>query len=296
MSTNGKHSSEAPVCCVAIPVNSREATTARVNVRLRILRKKVAAGLDHLGVGSVLYALWLRASRSMHHRRSLRFYSQFIRPGDLVFDVGANLGDRTQLFLELGAKVVAIEPNPVCTQELRRRFDKNPDVIVVESGVADQVGTAQLAICEEYSAVSTLSDKWQSSSRHSKRTKWSKTCTINLTTLDLLIERHGRPVFCKVDVEGFEEQVLKGLTQPITCISFEFLLEFMSDTQRCIDRLGRLGRAEFNYSIGESMKLARNDWMSSAVLAKALEIDMADADLWGDVYVRFTDHVRPQHP
>jgi FkbM family methyltransferase len=256
----------------------------------------VAAGLDRLGVWPTLYAFWLRAGRSMHHRRSLRFYSQFVRPGNLVFDVGANLGDRTQLFLELGAKVVAIEPNPACTQELQRRFGGNSNVIVVESGVADQVGTAQLAICEESPAISTLSDKWKSASRHSKRNKWSKTCTINLTTLDLLIECHGRPVFCKIDVEGFEEQVLKGLTQPIPCISFEFLLEFMGDTQRCIDRLCRMGRSEFNYSRGESMKLAHNDWMSSEVLSKALEIDMADADLWGDVYVRFYAPLRPQQP
>ena len=129
-----------------------------------------------------------------------------------------------------------------------------------------------------------------------KSNKWSKTCTINLTTLDLLIERHGRPAFCKIDVEGFEEQVLKGLTQPLTCVSFEFLLEFMGDMQGCIDRLFRLGRTEFNYSLGESMKLAHGSWMSSEALAKALEIDMADTDLWGDVYVRFTVPPRLQNP
>ena len=57
------------------------------------------------------------------------FYSEFIKEGDVVFDVGANKGNRTVIFLELGAKVVAVEPQKECYEHLTKRFGDTIELI-----------------------------------------------------------------------------------------------------------------------------------------------------------------------
>ena len=114
----------------------------------------------------------------------------------------------------------------------------------------------------------------------------TKTVPVKLTTLDRLIARYGRPLFCKIDVEGFEFSVLKGLSQPITYISFEFTREFFGDAKNCIDHLLCIGPAVFNVSMGESLSLLWQDWVEAEVLYEKIE-STDDASLWGDIYVNF---------
>lgn len=224
---------------------------------------------------------------NIHHRKkSLQFYSQFIRKGDLCFDVGANMGNRTEIFLELGAKVVCIEPQQFCLQYLYKLFGNNKDVIIVAKAVADREGYAELAICEDASTISTMSNKWKNEGRFSKDYKWTTNQKVITTSLDALIVQYGLPVFCKIDVEGFEESVLKGLTKPIPFISFEFTREFFHDAKQCINHLLSIGPVEFNCSIGESMELVFSTWATSNELYEKLD-SIEDELLWGDIYAKF---------
>ena len=188
-------------------------------------------------IEKVLKNLAIRYWEIQQNRRSLQFYSQFIHKGDLCFDVGANNGNRTKLFLKLGAKTISIEPQQACLQRLIKLFENNKDVIIVAKALADKQGTATIDICEESPILSTMSDKWKNEGRFSKEYKWSKTQEVVTTTLDLLIEQYGLPVFCKIDVEGFEYSVLRGLTKPINVISFEFTREFLDEATRCINHI-----------------------------------------------------------
>lgn len=204
----------------------------------------------------------------------------------MCFDVGANMGSKAETFLELGAKVVCIEPQERCLKALKTLFRKNGDAIIIGKAVGEREGYGQLAICEDEHTISTMSNKWKSEGRFSKDYKWTRMQQVHITTLDALIQSYGVPVFCKIDVEGFEVQVLKGLTRPIPFISFEFTMEFIEDSKRCIEHLLSIGRVRFNCSIGESMEFLFQDWVSPDTLYERIGLS-EDKFLWGDIYAKF---------
>jgi len=218
-------------------------------------------------------------------KKMLKFYSQFINEGDLCFDVGANIGDRTGIFLKLGARVVAIEPQTIC-QKIEKRYGSNKNLIVINKGLADKPGYLDLSICDSCSGISTMSNKWKKEGRFSNNYNWVETKSVPVVTLDSLIAEYGAPKFCKIDVEGFEYNVLNGLSKPMSYMSFEFTKEFLDDAKKCVDRLSSLGDVEFNYSLGESMELSSKNWMSSAEIISRVE-GIDDNDLWGDIYAKF---------
>ena len=110
---------------------------------------------------------------------------------------------------------------------------------------------------------------------------------IPVTTLDNLIDEFGMPIFCKIDVEGFELQVLKGLSFPIKYISFEFTREFFDDMKLCINYLLSLGYKQFNCSFKEFAKMYLESWNKADVLCQKLEL-LDDSLLWGDIYAKFS--------
>jgi len=170
-----------------------------------------------------------------------KFYSQFITPGDLCFDVGANIGNRTEVFLKLGANIVCIEPQESCYTTLKKLYGNNKKVTILNHGLADKEGFSTLNICENAPTISTMSDTWMHEGRFSKNYKWTRTQLVPVTTLDQLIEEYGLPKLCKIDVEGFEFQVLKGLHTQIPYLSFEFTKEFFDNAKNCINHLISIG-------------------------------------------------------
>src|SRR6476469_5252478 len=64
-----------------------------------------------------------------YHPKRVAFYRQLLAPGDVVFDVGANVGNRVQAFLETKARVIAVEPQPACVAVLRQKL---ADKITIE--------------------------------------------------------------------------------------------------------------------------------------------------------------------
>jgi hypothetical protein len=115
--------------------------------------------------------------------------------------------------------------------------------------------------------------------------EWDEAIPITVTTLDALIAQHGKPVFCKIDVEGYELAVLEGLSHPIQALSFEYISATVEASLACLSRLEALGRYEFNWSRGESHRLQSPNWLSSAQMAQVLG-DMALDSGSGDIYAR----------
>lgn len=212
------------------------------------------------------------------------FYSQLVKPGDLCFDVGANIGSKTKIFLELGARVVCIEPQPNCFDVLTETYQNDSNVVIVPKGLAAQPGSRSLSVCGSADAISTFSEKWKTGRFRSYA--WEAAVEVPVTTLDALIQEFGSPKFCKIDVEGFEYEVLQGLSRPISFIAFEFTREFINDARLCIEYLGSLGRADFNYALGETPALILSDWTDRNTLFECIERNTDDL-LWGDIYVRF---------
>lgn len=221
-------------------------------------------------------------------QHGIDFYAQFLQKGDLCFDVGANTGTRTDLFLKLGAKVLCVEPQSSCLAHLYNCFGTNENVVIVDKALGDHEGYAQLSICENTPTISTLSSKWKDTGRFSTSYSWNEEQQVSLTTLDALIKEYGLPKFCKIDVEGFEYYVLQGLSTPIPYLSVEFTKEFFVDAKLCMDYLLTLGHPEFNCALGETLHLISSQWLSKDDLCHRLECLCQDDNLlWGDIYVKF---------
>ena len=227
-----------------------------------------------------------RIRSGLQDRALRRFYSQFVRPRDLCFDVGANIGNRTEVFRNLGARVIAIEPQPGCLEALDKAFGQDPEVVIVRKGVAAEPGTLTLSVCDAAPTISTMAPHWKDG-RFGGEFEWARTVEVPVTTLDALIEEHGTPVFCKIDVDGFERTVLAGLSRPIPHLSFEFTREFIGEAEACVDRLAGIGAVSVNCSLGESMSLLLPTWVAPQALFQRLA-ELDDPLLWGDIYVRTT--------
>ena len=238
-----------------------------------------------IGMARHLRAAFTPANRQQHHLM-VEFYRRFIKPGDVVFDVGANVGNRSVVFLELGARVVAVEPQDKCGRELERRFGSNPAFTLVRDALGESEGEAELLVSDE-STVSSMAKDWVETVKSTGRfgeTEWQKVQKVHTTTLDSLVARHGSPAFCKIDVEGYEPVVLSGLSKKIGAISFEFTPEFFSGTTRCVEHLSRIGYREFNFSLGESMALELPVWLDGPEILRSLS--RVPASAFGDVYAK----------
>ena len=224
----------------------------------------------------------------LRQRRMRRLYSAFVKPGDLVFDVGAHAGNRVRAFASLGCRVIAIEPQPDFARILRALFGRSARVEVVESAAGAAAGTAMLSISDRTPTVTTLASAWQaarSRERDFDDVRWNRRVEVAMTTLDRLIDRWGMPAFVKIDVEGGEPGVLAGLSRPVPALSFEYLLNATEEARSCVSRLGRLGPYVFNWSEGESFELASPEWLGGGELLAHLQASSARRR-FGDVYAK----------
>jgi FkbM family methyltransferase len=226
------------------------------------------------------------AARQRAKMREL--YRMFLGEGDLCVDVGAHRGDRTAIFRDLGATVVAVEPDPRAVAALRRRFSGDSGVHLVAAGLSAKTGSMQLRVSSTATTVSSMSDRFVERLEASGRLgthHWDGEEIVPVTTLDEVISEHGMPRFCKIDVEGHELEVLAGLSQPVPALSFEFSEEMLDVAGACIRRLTELGDYRFNYSADETLVLALDTWVKPAEMLGRLE--GLDAP-YGDVYARIS--------
>ena len=227
-------------------------------------------------------------------QRLRRLYRQFVSTGDLVFDLGAHVGNRTRAFRALDCRVVALEPQPDCARVLRGLFSRSHDVTVVESAVGATGGRVRLTINERHPTLTTAADVWREERQRDPRfanIRWDHAVTVESTTLDRLIDRFGEPAFVKIDVEGGEPDVLAGLGRPLAGLSFEYLPGALSAVRACVERLADLGAYRYNWSPGESFELASGEWLAGDGLAAALSTPRAQRSS-GDVYARLETGAR----
>jgi len=217
-----------------------------------------------------------------------RLYAEFVQPGDLVFDIGAHVGDRIAAFRRLGARVVAVEPQPPLVTVLKLIYGRDRAVTIEPVAIGRAPGTVTLAVNTDNPTVSTASHAFIAASRgapgwHGQ--DWPKRIDVPMTTFDALISRHGVPAFAKIDVEGFEAEALAGLSQAIAALSFEFTTIQRDVALACLQRCQTLGFARYNAALGESQTLVREAWQSADGIADWLAALPMEANS-GDVYAR----------
>jgi FkbM family methyltransferase len=213
-------------------------------------------------------------------------FRDFLPPRPLIFDVGANIGEKTEIYLELGAReVISIEPNEIALEFLYKAFSSDKRVVILPIGLSHISGKIPFYPAKN-PALSSATLDWKMG--RFKDEIWEAETSINASTLDNLIHQYGVPDFCKIDVEGYEFNVLQGLSQPIPLISFEFAYEFLdSKSKDCFMKLRELGYDCFNVALGGTDAFVFDHWMDRKTIHEYL-LAMTDDHAWGDIYALYT--------
>jgi FkbM family methyltransferase len=219
-----------------------------------------------------------------------RLYARFISPGDLVFDIGAHVGDRVAAFRRLQARVVALEPQPALARTLRLLYGRDPNVTIQAAAVGARPGFVKLSVNVDNPTLSSASPNFIDAAARApgwENQTWATRLEVPVTTIDALLQKHGMPAFIKIDVEGFEAEVLAGLTAAVPALSFEFTTIQRDVARACIERCVALGYRKFNAVIGETHTFEHASWSDASALATWVAELPAGANS-GDVYARLT--------
>jgi FkbM family methyltransferase len=222
----------------------------------------------------------LRPSRQTSFDNDVSFYRDLLPAGGLAFDVGANIGEKSEALLAAGLRVVAFEPNPDVIPELLSRCQPSPNWTLIQVALSKNPGIASFYARTSHESSGFIPD-WGGSPAHLYH--------VPVLNLDLAIAHFGVPDFCKIDVEGWELEVLSGLTQKPTILSFEFHLTEanIAQTKLCLDFLRQLGYTRANLAPAESTEFFHLTWIAIAELQEGFPGRyQAMSDLvYGDIYV-----------
>lgn len=235
----------------------------------------------------VIRALSIYRPTRARNARLMGLYGDFVPKGGLAFDIGAHAGDRIAAFRGLGARVVAAEPQPALARLLRWRFGADTGVTLRTEAVGDARGVAQLSVNTANQSVSTLSARFLAAANGAPGWEgqvWDRRIEVEVRTLDDLIADHGVPDFIKIDVEGFEPEVLAGLSNSVPALSFEVVLAVRDLGLAALDRARALGYVAFRFSEGESHRFDA-DWCDGDAMTRFLT-DLPVQVNSGDVYAR----------
>lgn len=228
--------------------------------------------------------------------RLTKLYRPFVKEGMLCFDIGSHFGNRIQVWRKLGARVVAVEPQPSLYAFLTSKYQNDSNVSLIQGVLADRVGEVTFYHNTKNPSVSTIDQDWLEEKRTDPmwgKYTWDRQFTVAASTLDMLISTYGIPDFCKIDVEGAELTVLSGLSTPLKCLSFEYLTIDKSRTLSCIDRLEELGSYEYNWTFSEFSRLKSKKWLNADEM-KAIVSGMNDGNYSGDIYASLVVDTEPR--
>ena len=236
---------------------------------------------------------WLGFLRSLviYHnpvsaRAWTRFYRELLAEGDLVIDVGAHIGSRARAMRAAGARVIALEPQQPFASYLRLTLPRAITLIEAAAGRAE--AEADMAVSSRHPTVSSLRGDFVEAAAHApgfEHVEWDNTQRVRVVTLDGLIEEYGTPRYIKIDVEGFELDVLAGLSRAVPIVSVEYLPGFPDLTRAVIARLGELDDYRFNPVQGEGGQFLWPDWRDSVQTLAWLETLPAESRS-GDLFAR----------
>ena len=137
----------------------------------------------------------------LHEFTDMSFVLHFLRKDDLFVDIGANIGSYTVLAGgHVGARVVSVEPLPQTFEHLKSNIAINR--------ISDNVMAYNFALGNEKGQISFTTTL--DTMNHVATGSDTNTISVPVETLDSILEQEKEPVLLKIDVEGFETDVLNG--------------------------------------------------------------------------------------
>jgi FkbM family methyltransferase len=207
---------------------------------------------------------------------------------NLIFDIGANLGSTVKIFIRKSKKIVAFEPNKLLVNNLKEMF-KHDNVIIDTRALSNKVGTKVFNVSNADS-LSTFSEDWIHNSRFSNTITWDTQIEVETTTLDNIIEEYGIPDYVKIDVEGYEYEVLSSLTKflPDTLFAFEWAEETKDKICLILEHVNNLGYRSFGYTEEDKVLFdGEIDWVGYEKFLKTVEEFKPERKVrWGMIYFK----------
>jgi FkbM family methyltransferase len=244
--------------------------------------RRAATSLGVYRVGRWSYRHFLNRAELQVLEAERAIYGQFAGSGDVVFDIGANVGAKSEVFLQLGARVIAFEPQPAVHPELRASCGYNRRFTLVAAALGPAAGTATLHITPRNSGEASLVADWVPGQTAEVK--------VPVRTMDDAMKEFGRPAFCKIDVEGFELEVFKGMTSPVPALSFEYHLsqKGIPKVLACLDYLSGFGPLRINYVADGKTGFGLQRWADkeSFVSYFANELQKEEGCFFGGVFVQ----------
>ena len=242
--------------------------------------------IDFAAVLGIARSLGMYYARPWRGYALAKFYRRFLSPGDLAFDIGAHVGNRTRAMLRSGARVIAVEPQPILARFLRSTLPRKR-VDMVEAAIGSEDGWTEIMVSRRHPTVSSGSRRFLDAVEGSsgfEQVRWDSTVKVRVLTLDSLIERFGMPKLVKIDVEGMEPDILAGLSRPVPVIAAEFVPAALPLAAECVDRISEVSAEyRFNVVMGEDTEFVADRWTDVSD-AKDFVARQAQSGQSGDIY------------
>ena len=265
----------------------------KINPKFITLLKKTRLYIPLKNFKDNVLARYSSAYKATQTRRII-LYDKFLKEGDLCFDLGANTGDEARNLLDMGMKVISVEPVEYCIKYMNKRFKKDikkGNMTIERAIVGNEIGEGVVNVCtaNAMSSVDNNYGKIMKERVECSNLEWNEKEKVPMITLNSLCEKYGIPKFVKIDVEGYEYEVLKNLKYKIPAMSIEFYLDFGEDykkiTRDCIRKMESLGNYEFNITLREQMLLLYEDWKSGDEIIQTLDL-LNKEIIFGDIFMR----------
>ncbi len=239
-------------------------------------------------VKKIIFPTKFDKEQKAYFNTQVDFYMQLIKPNSLCFDIGANIGLKSKIFLQLGAKVIAVEPQVSCVEILKKELEGK--AIIIPKGVGAKNELKDFYVSNNME-LSSFNINWVNAlpGQAFGDTSIKQIEKIEIITLDDLIEEYGVPNFIKIDVEGYEAEVLKGLSRAFKLLSFEFYVE--NDTSQllqCLDVLeSKYEVLLVNFAIGNQVtQFHLQNWLSINEFKYYVNTTNFKSMFAGDIYVK----------
>lgn len=210
----------------------------------------------------------------------------------IIYDIGANHGHWTQRNLSIypEAKFVLVEANPSLCSFLRNKFFTFSNVVILNNCVSDEDNKKiKFYVNNSNHGISTASNKWIENSRFSKDFISINEINVDSITIDSLISQYGKSDYIKIDIEGYENVVIKGVKNYCGLLSFEWAEEMKNEIKESLIQLKSLGYKNYYMLEGTddySFKPIQSEYINYDLLLNSIEtnLDEKRSIKWGMIY------------